>query len=114
MSANKTKDEIIEDDDEPMVVTLEYDDGSVVETEVFGTFDVGDKEYIALIPKDDSGEIYLYGYAEIDDEDFELIDIEDEGEFDEVVKAFDELMGYEGEEIEFDDDEESDDEEAEE
>ena len=114
MSANKTKDEINEDDDEPMVVTLEYDDGTTVETEVFGTFDVGDKEYIALIPDDGSDDVYLYGYAEIDDDDFDLIEIEDEDEFNEVVRTFDELMGYEGGEIEFDDAEEFDDEEEEE
>ena len=108
MSANKTKDEIIEDDDEPMIVTLEYDDGTVVETKVMGVFDVDDKEYIALIPDDGSDDVYLYGYAEIDDDDgeeFELIDIEDEDEFDRVVEAFDALMGFESEE-ELDDDEE--------
>jgi uncharacterized protein YrzB (UPF0473 family) len=103
MSANKTKDEISEDDDEPMVVTLEYDDGTEVETEVMGVFDVDGKEYIALIPDDGSDDVYLYGYAEIggeDGEEFELIDIEDEEEFDKVVEAFDVLMGFDDEEEE--------------
>jgi uncharacterized protein YrzB (UPF0473 family) len=101
MSANKTKDEIAEDDDEPMVVTLEYDDGTEVETEVMGVFEVDGKEYIALLPDDGSDDVYLYGYAEIGGEDgdeFELIDIEDEAEFDKVVAAFDELMDFEDEE----------------
>jgi uncharacterized protein YrzB (UPF0473 family) len=101
MSANKTKDEIAEEDDEPMVVTLEYDDGTEVETEVMGVFDVDGKEYIALVPDDGTDDVYLYGYAEVDGEDgdeFELIDIEDEAEFDKVVEAFDALMGFEDEE----------------
>jgi uncharacterized protein YrzB (UPF0473 family) len=104
MSANKTKDEISEEEDgEPMFVTLEYDDGTEVETEVMGVFEVEGKEYIALIPDDGSDDVYLYGYQEIggeDGEEFELIDIEDEAEFDKVVEAFDELMGFEDEEEE--------------
>lgn len=112
MSANKTKDEINEDDDEPMFVTLEYDDGTVVETEIMGTFEVGDKEYIALLPDDGSDDVYLYGYLEIggdDGDEFELLDIEDEDEFDRVVEAFDALMGFEDEE-EFDDEEDEEEE----
>ena len=113
MSANKTKDEINEDDDEPMVVTLEYDDGTVIETEIMGVFDVDNKEYIALVPDDGSDDVYLYGYAEIGGEDgdeFELIDIEDEDEFNRVVEAFDALMGFENEE-ELDDEEDGEGEE---
>ena len=79
-------------DDEPMVVTLEYDDGTEIETEVMGIFEVDGKEYIALIPDDDSDDVYLYGYAEVGDEEFELLDIEDEDEFEKVVKEFDALM----------------------
>ena len=90
MAANKAKNDMI--DDEPMVVTLEYDDGTEVETEVMGIFEVGGKEYIALIPDDDSDDVYLYGYAEIGDDEFELLDIEDEAEFENVVREFDALM----------------------
>ena len=85
-------------DDEPMVVTLEYDDGTEVETEVMGIFEVDGKEYIALIPDDDSDDVYLYGYAEMGDEEFELVDILDEAEFEKVVKEFDALMDAAGEE----------------
>jgi hypothetical protein len=91
MAANKTKDEI-HDEDEPMVVTLEFDDGTEVETEVLGIFEVDGKEYIALVPDDDSDDVYLYGYDETGDDEFELIDIEDEDEFEKVVKEFDALM----------------------
>ena len=97
MAANKAKnDNLIEE--EPMVVTLEYDDGTEIETEVMGIFEVDGKEYIALIPDDDSDDVYLYGYAEAGDDEFELIDIEDEAEFEKVVKEFDALMDIEGDE----------------
>ena len=91
MAANKAKEEI-NNDEEPMIVTLEYDDGTEVETEVMGIFEVDGKEYIALIPDDGSDDVYLYGYVEDDEEEFRLLDIEDEAEFDKVVKEFDALM----------------------
>ena len=98
MAANKSKEENY-DDDGPIYVTLEYDDGTEIETEIMGTFEVDGKEYIALIPDDDSDDVYLYGYAEVDDKEFELIDIEDDEEFEKVVQEFDALMdAAEGEE----------------
>jgi hypothetical protein len=41
MAENKAKDG--QYDDEPMIVTLEYDDGTEVETEVMGIFEVDGK-----------------------------------------------------------------------
>ena len=96
MAANKPEEEGY--DEEPMVVTLEYDDGTEIETEVMGIFEVDGKEYIALIPDDDSDDVYLYGYAEVGDDEFELLDIEDEEEFEKVVKEFDTLMDIEEDE----------------
>ncbi|MDR3305260.1 MAG: DUF1292 domain-containing protein [Clostridiales Family XIII bacterium] len=91
MTANKTKDEI-DGEEEPMIVTLEFDDGTEIETEAMGVFEVEGKEYIALIPDDDSDDVYLYGYQETGEDEFELVDIEDEAEFDKVVAEFDTLM----------------------
>ena len=56
-----------------------------------GIFDVEDKEYIALLPDDGTDDVYLYGYKEISDEEFELVDIVDDAEFDKVAAAFNEL-----------------------
>ena len=100
MTTNKTKDEIQEDDDEPLILTLEFDDGTSVEAEAMGIFEVDDQEYIALIPDDGSDDVFIYGYRELDDDDFELIDIEDEDEFNKVVEIFDNLLeaGEDGEE----------------
>lgn len=80
------------EEEEKMVVTLEYDDGTTVETEVLGIFEVDDKEYIALIPDDDSDDVYIYGYKELDDDSFDLIDIEDDKEFEKAVAEFDKLV----------------------
>ncbi|MDD7512181.1 MAG: DUF1292 domain-containing protein [Peptostreptococcaceae bacterium] len=81
--------------EEADIITLEFDEGEV-ECEIMGIFEHGDKEYIALIPHDDTDDVYLYEYKEVDTDDeeveFELIDIEDDGLFEEVVKTFEEIM----------------------
>ncbi|MBQ2043095.1 MAG: DUF1292 domain-containing protein [Firmicutes bacterium] len=92
--AEEKKNAAIEEE-EAEFITLEFEDGTEVEAEIMGIFDVDGKEYIALIPDDDSDDVYLYGYKEVDDEEFELIDIEDDDEFDKVVKVFDELTDEE-------------------
>ena len=91
--AEKNYDPAIEEEAE--FITLEFEDGTEVEAEIMGIFDVDGKEYIALIPDDDSDDVYLYGYNEISEEEFELIDIEDDDEFDKVVKVFEELTDEE-------------------
>ncbi|MBQ1712008.1 MAG: DUF1292 domain-containing protein [Firmicutes bacterium] len=92
--AEEKKNAAIEEE-EAEFITLEFEDGTEVEAEIMGIFDVDGKEYIALIPDDDSDDVYLYGYKEVDDEEFELIDIEDDDEFDKVVKVFEELTDEE-------------------
>lgn len=73
-------------------ITLEYDDGTELECEILGVFDAEGKEYIALFPQDGSDDVYIYGYKEVGEEEFELIDIEDDSEFEKAVAVFDELM----------------------
>jgi hypothetical protein len=82
------------DEEEAMFITLEFDDGTETETEAIGIFELDGKEYIALIPDDGSDDVYLYGYKE-DGEEFELIDIESEDEFNRAVAEFDRLMAEE-------------------
>ena len=79
-------------EEENEIITLEFDDDQEIECEIIGVFDCDGKEYIALIPHDDSDDVYLYGYKEVGDDEFELIDIEDDAEFDKVVKEFDAIM----------------------
>ena len=73
-------------------ITLEFDDGVEVECEIMGVFDYDGKEYIALIPNDDTDDVYIYGYKENGDDEFELVDIEDDDEFEKVVAEFDKIM----------------------
>jgi len=79
------------DQDEKIIMTLNFDDGEKVECEVMGIFDAGDSEYIALIPDNGTDDVYIFGYDEEEYEKGGLIEIDDE-EFDIAVKAFDEIM----------------------
>ena len=81
--------------EETEVITLEFDDGVEVECEIMGVFDYEGKEYIALIPDDGSDDVYIYGYKEVGDDEFELEDIEDDAEFEKVVAEFDKIVADE-------------------
>ena len=77
-------------------ITLEFDDGQSQECEILGIFEVEGKEYIALLPTEEGSEdVYLYGYKEVGDDEFELIDIEDDAEFEKVSKEFEALTAEE-------------------
>ena len=75
--------------DEEDILTLEFDDGEETECGILGVFDALDKEYIALNPLG-TEDVFIYGYKEYD-EDYELIDIEDDEEFNKVVAEFEKL-----------------------
>jgi len=81
--------------EETEVITLEFDDGQEVECEIMGVFDYEGKEYIALIPDDGTDDVYIYGYKEVGEDEFELVDIEDDAEFEKVVAEFDKIMAEE-------------------
>jgi uncharacterized protein YrzB (UPF0473 family) len=76
-------------------ITLEFDDGESIECEIMGVFDYNGKEYIALIPDDGTDDVYIYGYKEVGDDEFELVDIEDDNEFESVVDEFERLTAEE-------------------
>ncbi|WNY24409.1 hypothetical protein MmiHf6_17440 [Methanimicrococcus hongohii] len=77
---------------ESNTVTIEFDDNTCVECEILGTFEANGKEYIALVKQDESEDILIYGFKELED-DIELIDIEDEEEFQKAADVLDELLG---------------------
>ena len=81
--------------EETEVITLEFDDGVEVECEIMGVFDYEGKEYIALIPNDGTDDVYIYGYKEVGEDEFELVDIEDDAEFEKVVAEFDKIVADE-------------------
>ena len=83
-------------DDDAEYITLQFDDSEDIECEIRGIFDFEEKEYIALLPQDGSDDVYIYEYKEIDDEEFDLIDIEDDALFERVAAEF-ELLSLEEE-----------------
>ena len=95
----------IPSNEEEMLVTLELDDGSEVECSVLTIFNVKDMDYIALLPLDEDGEgneegeIFIYRYAETEDGQPQLTNIESDDEYELVADRFDELL----DEAEFDD-----------
>lgn len=92
MAENKDNLDVYEDDND--VITLTLEDGSEIDCDVLAVFPVGDNNYIALLPQNDEsdGEVYLYRFVQNGDEDIELINIEDDEEFEAVSDAFDELL----------------------
>ncbi|MDD6042567.1 MAG: DUF1292 domain-containing protein [Eubacteriaceae bacterium] len=79
-------------EEEVDIITLEFDDGIELECEIMGVFESAGKEYIALIPQDDSDDVYIYGYKEVGEDEFELVDIESDEEFEAAVAEFDAIM----------------------
>ena len=82
----------MEEMNEDMYMTLSFDNGEEEECLIIGVFEVDGKEYIALDPENEDDDIYLYGYKEISEEEFELLDIEDDAEFESVSEEFARLM----------------------
>ena len=75
--------------EEEDIVTLEFDDGVEEECGILGVFDALGKESIALNPLG-TEDVFIYGYKEYE-EDYELIDIVDDDEFNKVVAEFEKL-----------------------
>jgi len=85
-------------EDEDIMVTVELDDGTDIECEIITIFDVGDQDYIVLLPVDldgnpnAEGEVFLYRYFEDEDGNPSLETIEDDDEYEIVEDRFEELM----------------------
>ena len=79
-------------EEEVDIITLEFDEGEEVECEIMGVFDFNGKEYIALIPNDGTDDVYIYGYKEVGEDEFEIVDIDDDAEFEAVAAEFDKIM----------------------
>ena len=98
------------DHEEMDIIYLTLEDDTELECEVLGIFEVENKEYIALLPLEEEADVLLYRYEEINEEEFNLAQIEDEEEFDLISEAFNALF-LEDAEFEFEDDEFEDDDE---
>ncbi|HHW67184.1 MAG: hypothetical protein PWP07_1685 [Epulopiscium sp.] len=99
--------------DEGEVIYLTLDDDTELKCDVVGTFEVDNKDYIALLPEGED-QVLLYGYRE-DEEGLEILNIDDDAEFDRVSEAFmDEFSEFiDGEDFEYYDDEDFEEDEEE-
>ena len=91
MADNKSKGYNDGIDEETEFITLEFDDGDEVECEIMGVFEAAGKEYIALIPDDGTDDVYIYGYKEVGEDEYDLVDIDD-AEFEIAVAEFDKIV----------------------
>ena len=104
-------------------VTLTLEDDTELECMILSIFPAGDKDYIALLPvgadgeADDNADILIYRFIDHwDDQEPEILNIEDDDEYDIAADAFDELLDDEefeegdedGEDEEEDEDDEDD------
>jgi len=92
MAENKNKKAEIEEEEDVEIISLEFDDGSKMDCEIMGIFDHDGQEYIALLPDDGTDDVYIYGYEEDKDGNFDLLDIADDKLFKSVADEFEAIM----------------------
>ncbi len=93
-------------------ITLSLDDGTELNCIVLDIFSVDDKDYIALQPEEGEEEddnVFLYRYIQEGDGDPQLLNIDDDNEFEAVADAFEELLDAQEYDEMFEEDEEFDD-----
>lgn len=73
-----------------IIITVDSDKGKL-ECSVINTFEVNQKNYISLLPRE-SDEILLFRYNELESDAIELINIDDDNEFNQVLDVFDSFM----------------------
>lgn len=79
-----------------ITVTVNMDDGSVVECAILTIYEAGEHDYIALLPLNDDGEaetseVYLYRYTVTDDGPA-LENIDSDEEYEIAAEKFDEML----------------------
>lgn len=80
-------------EDELLTIPLMLDNDAQIECYVIAVFDVLEKEYIALLPKEQTEEeILLFRYISLTDDEIELQNIDSNEEWENAVSKFDELM----------------------
>ncbi len=79
------------------ILTLDLGDGKEIQCQVVSTFEVGEKEYVALMPVEaptvdedaetEEDDLFIYRLTRTDD-GFQLDNVEDDEEFEEAVEVF--------------------------
>ncbi len=93
-------------------MTLSLDDGTELNCIVLDIFTVDEKEYIALQPEEgeeeEDGNVFLYRYIQEEDGEPQLLNIDDDDEFEAVADAFEEILDSEEYDDMFDEEEDED------
>lgn len=88
----------VDNNDDDVVVTITLDDGSELTCEILTIFDVGEQDYIALLPIMENGQevdtdcVYIYRYFEDENGTPALENIQTDEEYETVEERFDELL----------------------
>lgn len=92
----KEIEKINENNEDHILITLTLDDGSDLVCDVMAVFEANNKDYIALLPlndtEDEEVEMMLFRYIEIDDEEIEIENIDTDEEFEIALNEFDKLI----------------------
>ena len=84
-----TKNEIINEEDQGMLITLEDENGQEVEFEFLDLIPYRQNEYVVLLPIGDSdGQVVILQLKEIDDETEEYVGVENEFVLETVFALF--------------------------
>lgn len=86
--------------DPQATITLTLEDDSTIECAVLSTFQASnDRSYIALLPlldedetNEDEPEVYLYRYEQVTEDDVQLVNIEDDEEYEIASDAFTDFL----------------------
>lgn len=90
-----TKNELMNEEDQGMLITLEDENGQEVEFEFLDVIEVEGTEYIVLIENDeDADEVVILQINQIDEETEEYVSIDDEDTLNKVFELF--KKKYEG------------------
>ena len=88
---------------EDVYIELEFEDGKTEECVVLLRYPINEQQYVALMPvaqmDDDEGDVYFYRFAEDEDGEVMLTDIESDEEFEAVADRYDEIL----DDLDFDD-----------
>lgn len=104
------------DHDEHDSITLSLDDGTELNCDILDIFSVAGKDYIALQPEEGEEEednVFLYRFIQEGDDEPQLLNIEDDDEFEAVADAFEELLDSQDYDDMFDEDDDSEEDEDE-
>lgn len=79
------------DHEEFQTIHLTLEDGTEMDCLVVGTYDINDISYIALVEEEDD-QVMIYRFEEAEEGMIDIINIEDDEEFDLASSAFFELF----------------------